>query len=284
MGKLRNVLGLVGLMAVLAIAPGAFAEDVVSYPRPWQIDFQEAVTPVAEKLHDLHNMLMIIITAITLFVMFLLLYVMWRFSAKRNPVPSKVTHNTLIEVVWTVVPVIILVIIAIPSFQLLYLSDKAPNPEMTLKVTASQFLWNYEYPDHEGFNFNSVMMPYDQVKERDLQNLEVDQEAVVPVDTEVRLLVTASDVLHSFAVPSFAVKLDAVPGRLHEGWFKATKTGTYYGQCSELCGQGHAFMPIKIKVVSKEAFAAWVEEAKKKFATNDVTGASKIAAVSTSKE
>ncbi|MAS86991.1 MAG: cytochrome c oxidase subunit II [Micavibrio sp.] len=229
-------------------------------PVNWGMDLQTSFSPVKERMHDFHTMLLYIITAIVLFVLFLLLYVIFRFNKKANPTPSKFTHNTLIEVVWTAIPVIILMVIAVPSFKLLFYGDRTPDPEMTLKVTGYQWYWGYEYPDFGDISFSSYMIPDDEIKEGQLRLLETDKAVVLPIETNIQILVTAADVLHSFAMPAFGVKTDAVPGRLNETWTYIEKEGTYYGQCSEICGTNHAFMPIMIKAVSKEDFAAWVKE------------------------
>lgn len=241
------------------------APALADKPHNWQLNFQDAATPVAESLRSLHDGLLIVISLITLFVMALLGYVIFRFRESRNPVPSKTAHNTLIEVVWTVVPVMILVGIAIPSFRLLYFQDRVENPEMTVKAIGRQWYWSYEYPDHGNFTFDSFMVKEADLKEGQLRLLEVDNQVVVPVDTNIRLYTTASDVLHSWTIPAFGIKVDAVTGRLNESWFRVTKPGTYYGQCSELCGVGHAFMPIAVKAVSKAEFEQWVAEARGKF-------------------
>lgn len=240
----------------------AFAQDAanVGAPQPWQMGLQQAASPVKSQLDSFHDLLLIIISAITLFVAALLVYVLVRFRASKNPVPSKLTHHTGLEVAWTVIPVVILAVIAVPSFRVLYYMDKAPNAEMTIKVTGFQWYWGYEYPDHGGIQFDSFMLPAEQVTDPNLRLLEVDQRVVVPVGTDIRVLVTAADVIHSWAVPAFGVKKDAVPGRLNETWFRADREGVYYGQCSEICGVNHAFMPIAVEVVSKEAFQAWVEQ------------------------
>ncbi len=238
-------------------------------PQNWQLNFQEAATPVAEGVRSLHDGLLIVISLITLFVMALLAYVMIRFRESRNPVPSKTAHNTIIEVVWTVVPVMILVGIAIPSFRLLYFQDRIENPEMTIKAIGRQWYWSYEYPDHGNFTFDSYMVKDADLKEGQLRLLEVDNQVVVPVDTNIRLYTTASDVLHAWTVPAFGIKIDAVTGRLNESWFRVTRPGTYYGQCSELCGVGHAFMPIAVKAVSKAEFEQWVAEARGRFSKSD---------------
>ncbi|NCF79157.1 MAG: cytochrome c oxidase subunit II, partial [Alphaproteobacteria bacterium] len=221
---------------------------------------------------DFNDFLLILMTAISVLVLGLMLYVIVRFNAKANPEPSKTTHNTLVEVIWTVVPIVILVVIAIPSFRLLYFQREIPQAEMTVKAVGYQWYWGYEYPDHGDFAFDSLMLT-DEERGDQPRLLATDTAMVVPVDTTVRVIVTAADVLHAFAMPAFGLKMDAVPGRWNETWFKAEKTGTFYGQCSELCGIRHAFMPIRIKVVEKAEFAAWVEEAKNEYAEIDDAGA-----------
>ena len=265
--KLSQVFAKIAAGAMSAAAlllPGLAAAAV---PQPWTFGFQEAVTPVMRDIQDLHHLLLIIITVITLFVLALLIYVIVRFNAKRNPTPSRTSHNTLIEVLWTVLPVLILVVIAVPSFKLLYFMDRTDKPEMTLKVTGHQWYWSYQYQDHGDFQFDSLMIPTDQLKPGQHRLLEVDNQVVVPVNTNIRLLVTSQDVLHAWAVPAFGVKMDTVPGRLNETWMRIERPGTYYGQCSELCGVNHGFMPIAVRAVSKEEFQVWVEEARKKFAS-----------------
>jgi cytochrome c oxidase subunit 2 len=223
-----------------------------------------------EGIADFHNLLLVIIISIATFVTLLLLYVITRFKASNNPVPSKTTHNTLLEVLWTVVPVLILMVIAIPSFKLLYFEDRAADAEMTVKVTGEQWYWTYEYPDNGGFTFDSMILDEGELGEHP-RLLGVDNPVVLPVDTTVRVLLAApvTGVIHSWAVPSLGVKTDTVPGRLNETWLRINEEGWYYGQCSELCGPGHGFMPIAIKAISKEAFGAWVTGAQKEFARND---------------
>jgi len=237
-------------------------------PKDWQITFQEAASENMTIITDFNNFLLILMTAISVFVLGLMLYVMVRFNARANPEPSTTTHNTLVEVVWTVVPIVILVVIAIPSFRLLYFQRDIPEADMTVKAVGYQWYWGYEYPDHGDFAFDSLMLS-DEERGDQPRLLATDTAMVVPVDTTVRVIVTAADVLHAFAMPAFGLKMDAVPGRLNETWFKAEKTGTYYGQCSELCGIRHAFMPIRIEVVSKADFALWVEEAQNEYAEID---------------
>jgi cytochrome c oxidase subunit 2 len=254
------------IVAGLGAAGSAFADA----PKPWQMGFQDAVTPVMERINDFHNMLLVIIITIAVFVTALLFYVMIRFNEKANPTPSKTSHNTILEVLWTIVPIIILVAIAIPSFKLLYFMDKTGKPEMTLKVTGAQWYWSYQYPDHGKFVFDSQMIADADLKPGQKRLLEVDNRVVVPVDTNIRVLVTANSVIHSWAVPAFGIKIDAVPGRMNETWMRITKPGVYYGQCSELCGINHGFMPISVEAVSKADFAKWVVQAKVKYKADKV--------------
>ena len=256
-------------LAMAGAALAAMPATALANSVPWQLGLQEAVTPVMERVHSFHNLLLFIITFIALFVLVLLLIVMFRFNARRNPVPSKTSHNTLIEVLWTVVPIMILVVIAIPSFRLLYYSDRTADAEMTIKAIGVQWYWTYEYPDHDNFTFDAVMKEDDELGPGEPRLLATDNAVVVPTDTNIRLLVTAEDVLHTWAIPSFGVKLDGVPGRLNETWFRVEKPGVYYGQCSELCGIRHGFMPIMVRAVPKNEFDAWVEEAKEEFARAD---------------
>jgi len=255
-----------GALAFLLWISGDARAEGLGMARPWQMTFQEAVSPVMEQINDFHNLLFWIITVITLFVLVLLIYVIVKFNEKANPVPSKTTHNTFIEVVWTVVPILILVVIAVPSFKLLFYMDKHHSPDMTLKVKGHQWYWSYEYPDQGGFTFLSQMVPEADLKPGQPRLLTVDNEVVLPIETNIRVLQTSADVIHNWAMPSMGLKLDTVPGRMNENWVRITKPGVYYGQCSELCGVGHAFMPITIRAVSKADFAAWVAEAQKKFA------------------
>ncbi len=263
-------------LVVLITSTGLAAAN---QPEPWQMGFQEAGSQNMALITDLNTFLLYLMTAITLLVLGLLLFVIVRFNARANPQPSQTSHNTLIEVAWTVVPIIILVIIAIPSFRLLYFQREIPQADMTVKAVGYQWYWGYEYPDHGGFAFDSLMLSDDERGDQP-RLLATDTAMVVPVDTTIRVVVTAADVLHSFALPAFGLKMDAVPGRLNETWFKADKTGTYYGQCSELCGIRHAFMPIRIEVVEKQAFATWVESAKVEYA-EIVTSGGKYAAAET---
>lgn len=247
-------------------------------PVPWQMDFQPAVTPVMENIEDFHRLLLYIITAISLFVLALLLWIMVRYNRRANPTPSRTAHNTTLEVMWTIVPVIILVIIAIPSFKLLYYEADMPKPDLTIKAIGKQWFWSYEYPK-TNFTFDSLgLSEADDTKRHEPRLLGVDNVIVVPINKVVEVVTTGADVIHSWAVPAFGVKMDAVPGRLNTTWFKATQLGTYYGQCSELCGARHAFMPIEVKVVSQGDFDSWLAGAKKKFAA--IQNDTRVAALS----
>ena len=255
-------------MAVLG-GGAAWAQDAATgQPHPWQLGLQQAATPVMDNIIWFHNFLLWLIVAITLFVLVLLMVVVVRFNARSNPVPSRTTHNTLIEVVWTVVPVLILVSIAVPSFRLLFLQLNVPKADVTIKATGKQWFWSYSYPD-EKFEFDSLLVQDKDLKQGQPRLLTADNAMVVPVNKVVVVQTTGADVIHSWAVPSFGVKIDAIPGRLNETWFKAERTGTYYGQCSQLCGRDHAFMPIEVRVVSDQEYAAWLADAKKKYASDD---------------
>jgi cytochrome c oxidase subunit 2 len=247
-------------------ASGSLAHAALGHPDPWQMGLQQAATQVMESITTFHSFLLILITLITVFVLGLLVIVMVKFNAKSNPVPSRTTHNTLLEVLWTVVPVLILVAIAVPSFRLLFLELDVPKADLTVKATGKQWYWTFTYPDNGPFEFDSLMVKDGELKSGQPRLLAADNAMVVPVNKVVRVLTTGADVIHAFAVPAFGVKIDAIPGRINETWFKATKEGVYYGQCSELCGRDHAFMPIEVHVVSEQAFTAWVEDAKKKYA------------------
>jgi cytochrome c oxidase subunit 2 len=254
-------LAFVGIAALAAVAGAA-------EPRPWEIGMQPPATPVQDRITAFHDELLVIISLITVFVLGLLLYVMVRFHHTRNPVPTRTTHNPVIEILWTVVPVLILVLIAVPSFKLMYYMDRVPDAEMTIKVTGNQWFWVYEYPDQGGLKFNSNLIAEKDLKPGDKRLLDVDNPLVVPVDATIRVQITsvADGVIHSWFMPSFGVQEYAVPGRLNESWFRVEHPGTYYGECNQICGINHAFMPIEIKAVSKPDFETWLGEAKKKFA------------------
>jgi cytochrome c oxidase subunit 2 len=263
------------VMAGLVIGDVAWAGT--GQPSPWQLGFQGSVTPVMDYIHWFHDWLLVIITLITLFVLGLLVAVVVKFNARANPTPSRTTHNTFLEVAWTLVPVIILVVIAVPSFKLLFMQTVLPPADLTIKATGKQWYWSYAYPD-SNFEFDSLMLKDNERKADQPRLLAVDNEIVVPVNKNVRVQVIGADVIHAFAVPSFGIIIDAVPGRLNETWFKATREGVYYGQCRELCGKDHAFMPIAVRVVSEREFATWLEQAKRKYAAIDGTRAANILA------
>jgi cytochrome c oxidase subunit 2 len=258
--------GLAACAAAGAVCAGATMAFAVGKPEPWQMGFQEPASPVMARIDGFHDFLLVIISVIAVFVLGLLVYVMVRFNAKRNPIPSKTSHNTLLEVVWTVVPIMILVVIAVPSFKLLYLEKVIPEAEMTIKAVGNQFYWTYEYPDHDELTFDAVLKDREELEDGQPWLLETDNRVVLPVATNVRVLITSTDVIHAWAVPALGVKMDAVPGRLNESWLRIEREGIYYGQCSELCGTNHGFMPIAVQAVSKAAFAEWVEKAKEEFA------------------
>ena len=262
-----------GALSSLVAAGSAYAAD--GQPSPWQLGFQKAATPIMEQITSFHTFVTIIIVVIALLVLALLVYVMVRFNENSNPLPSRTAHNTPLEIAWTVVPILILVAIAIPSFRLLFAQYDMPPPDLTITATGSQWYWTYEYPDH-GITFDSLMVQDADLKEGQPRLLTVDREVVVPVNKNVQVGVKANDVIHDWAVPSFGIKLDAVPGRLQSTWFRAERTGVFHGQCSELCGRNHAFMPITVRVVTDEEFADWLE--KTKAASNDTGETSKVAA------
>ena len=243
----------------LALSGAALAGD--GQPSPWQMGFQKSASPIMTQINDFHTYVTIIITLIALFVLVLMIYVMARFNEKRNPTPSRTSHNTALEVAWTVIPIFILVAIAIPSFRLLFAQYDFPKADITITATGNQWYWSYEYPD-EGVKFDSIMVPDASLKEGQPRLLTVDNEVVVPVNKNVIVGLKSNDVIHDWAMPSFGVKLDAVPGRLQQTWFRAEREGIYYGQCSELCGRNHAFMPIAVRVVSQDEYDAWVAEHK----------------------
>jgi cytochrome c oxidase subunit 2 len=266
-----------GLMSRFGALTGAgamftgAAKAAEGRPEDWQLGFQPPATPIAEQMQGFHNLLLVIITVITLFVLALLLWVIIRYNSKANPVPSKTHHNTLLEVAWTVIPVLILLVIAIPSFRLLYAQYEFPKPDLTIKATGHQWYWSYQYPDHEGIGFDAnVANDSDRTSTDPAKRylLAADNDVVVPVNKVVHVLITSDDVIHNWAIPAFGVKMDAVRGRNTAVWFKATRPGVYYGQCSELCGARHAYMPITVRVVSDEEFAAWVGKAKQQSASS----------------
>jgi cytochrome c oxidase subunit 2 len=251
----RLAAGVVAAAALLSGVSAALAG--MGEPSPWQIGLQDSATPIMSDITWFHNILLWIIAGISAFVLALLLIIIVRFNARANPTPTRTTHNTLLEVLWTILPVIILACIAVPSFRLLFIQLDVPKPDLTIKATGEQWFWTYVYPDNN-IKIDSVMVPDKDLKPGQPRLLTVDNEMVVPVNKVVHVIVTGADVIHSFNVPSFGIRIDAVPGRINETWFKATTEGMFYGQCSELCGKDHSFMPIAVRVVSDADFAAWL--------------------------
>ena len=254
------------IISSFLITANVFADQ----PKDWQLGFQNPASDGMRDIVNFHNNLLLpIIIAISVFVLFLMLYACVRFRASANPNPSKRTHNVTVEILWTLIPCLILIVMAVPSFKILYKQDTIPKADLTIKAIGYQWYWGYEYPD-ENIIFDSYMVEEKDLRADQPRLLAVDNEVVVPVNKVVKVLITANDVLHAWALPSFGVKRDAVPGRINETWFKAEKEGTYYGQCSELCGIKHAFMPITVKVVSEEDYEEWLSEARVKFAKNEI--------------
>jgi len=264
-------------LAALATGHAASADQ----PQPWQLGFQAPATPVTERITEFHDALLIIIFIISAIVFGLLLVIMVRFNHRSHPVPTRTTHNTVIEILWTVVPVVVLVGIAVPSFKLMYYMDRVPDSKMTIKITGHQWYWEYNYPDQGNIDFNSNLIADKDLQPGQKRLLEVDNPLVVPVGTTIRVQVTGTDVIHSWFVPSFGVQEYAVVGRLNEAWMQVNNVGTYYGECNQICGVNHAMMPIKVVVVSQDDFQKWLTEAKTKFAADKPVdaGATQIAAV-----
>ena len=263
--------------AALAALTALFSGVAQAAPHNWQLGMQPAATPVMAQIEDFHTLLLYIIVAICIIVAMLLVWVMVRYNSHANPTPSKTQHNTLLEVAWTIIPVIILVVIAIPSFRLLYFEAVIPKPDITVQVIGRQWYWTYAFPKEGGLQFDSNMLKDDVAKQKgEPRLLGVDNPLYVPVNKVVEVQTTASDVIHSWSVPAFGVKMDAIPGHINHTWFKATQLGTYYGQCSQLCGANHAFMPIEVKVVTQAQYDAWLAQAKRKYANDD--GATRFAA------
>ncbi len=257
---------LIALLLLPAVLPGSAA--YAQAPSPWEMGMQPAFSPVKQQIIDLHDLVLVIITLITLFVGGLLGWVMWRYNAKRNPVPGHAVHNTVLEIAWTVIPVLILVIIAIPSFRLIYYEDRTYDPDLTIKVTGHQWYWEYTYPDKGNLDFSSYIVPDDQLKPGQLRLLTVDHPLVVPVDKNIRILQTSGDVIHSFFIPSLGVQRYAIPGRIIETWMRVDKPGAYYGECNQICGTNHSRMPIMVRAVPEQEFETWLVQAKKQFAAN----------------
>jgi cytochrome c oxidase subunit 2 len=285
MSVIKRLIAFVVTAGVTVLAGGGAAlatTPATGQPKAWELGLQPGATPVMDDIIWFHDFLLWIIGAIALFVLALLVIVIVKFNARANPVPSRTTHNTTIEIIWTVVPVLILVAIAVPSFRLLFYELKVPKADVTVKATGKQWFWSYSYPDQK-FEFDSLMLQDKELKAGQPRLLAVDNDMVVPVNKVVRVLVTGADVIHSFSVPSFGIKIDAIPGRINETWFKAEHVGMYYGQCSQLCGRDHAFMPIAVHVVSEKDYTAWLDQAKKKYAStgdtarpNDVASAAPV--------
>lgn len=250
-------------LTVLAVSPA-----LAQAPRPWAIGMQPAFSPVKRDINSLNHMVLIIIILITLTVASLLIWVMWRYNAKRNPVPSALSHNTVLEVAWTIVPILILVVMAIPSFRLVYYEDRTDNPDLTVKITGHQWYWEYTYPQQKNLDFSSYIIPDDKLKPGQPRLLSVDNELVLPVGKNIRLLETSGDVIHSFFVPSLGVQRYAIPGRTIETWVRIDKPGVYYGECNQICGTNHSRMPIVVRGVSPKEFQAWTAQAQKEFAAD----------------
>ncbi len=269
--SLNRILYAVTAFLISFFSGGALAlADGVYKAKPGQLGFMEPATQVMRDITDFHDGLLVMCVVISLFVMFLMAYIFIKFNAKTNPTPSTTTHNTLLEIIWSVVPVLILVLIAVPSFKLLYFADVVPESDLTVKAIGNQWYWTYEYPDHEDITFDSTMLSDEENAAAGYPRLlGTDTHIVVPVNKTVRMIVTANDVIHAWAIPAFGVKIDAVPGKLNETWFKAEREGIYYGQCSELCGKDHGFMPIMVEVVSQEEYEAWLIKAKEDYAEDD---------------
>lgn len=261
------------VLALVVAATGALAAVAwAAQPRPWELGMQPPATPVKDRLNAFHNELLVIIFLISAFVMALLLYVIVRFNHRRNPEPTLTSHNTVIELLWTVIPVLILVLIAIPSFKLMYYMDRVPPDAMTIRVTGHQWYWTYTYPDEKNLSFDSNIIPTADLKPGQTRLLDVNNPLVVPVNTNIRVLVTSTDVIHSWFIPSFGVQEYAVIGRLNHSWFNVERPGAYYGECNQICGLNHSFMPIKVVAVTKDAFQRWLVEAQKKFAHDGQDG------------
>jgi cytochrome c oxidase subunit II len=266
--KVFSRLAAIALTAVALLASAKLALAGLGQPSPWELGLQDSASPVMDEIAGFHYFLLWVIAAITVFVLALLLIIMVRFNARANPTPSRTTHNTFLEVMWTIVPVIILALIAVPSFRLLFVELDVPKPDLTVKVTGKQWFWSYNYPDSGNFEFDSLMIADKDLKPGQLRLLSVDNEMVVPVNKVVHVLITGADVIHSFNVPSFGIRIDAIPGRINDTWFKATTEGVFYGECSELCGKDHSFMPIAVRVVSDSDFTAWLTHAKQEFSAD----------------
>ncbi|MDB5376364.1 MAG: coxB [Rubritepida sp.] len=259
-----------------AVIGSAQAQDMVGAPHNWGMGLQAAAGPIKERIHDFNDLLLWIIVIITVFVAGLLAWCIWKYDHKKNAVPSQNSHNTVLEIAWTVIPVLILLVIAIPSFRLIYYEDRARDADLTINVTGRQWYWNYAFPDNGNFNFDSRIVAAADLKPGQLRNLEVDEPLVIPVNRTVRVMTHGQDVIHSFFVPSLGIQRYAIPGRTIETWMRADHTGTFYGQCNQICGTNHAFMPIVVRAVPQAEFDAWAASARTRFA--DSTGTAPVAA------
>lgn len=277
--SLNKIFSAVAAFLAISLSGGAVTlADGIYKAKPDQLGFMEPATEVMRDIVDFHDILLWICIGVTLFVMVLMLFIFVKFNAKANPTPSKTTHHTGLEIVWTIVPIVILIFIAVPSFRLLYLGDVIPESDLTVKAIGNQWYWTYEYPDHDDFSFDSYMLTDEEAAAAGHPRLlGTDTHIVVPVNKTVRMIVTASDVIHSWAIPAFGVKIDAVPGKLNETWFKAEREGMYYGQCSELCGKDHGFMPIMVEVVSEEKYNAWITMAREEYAAGETDNLTRVA-------
>ena len=274
--NLRSLLS-AAMSVMMAFGVLCVSTAYAAEPQPWQLGLQDPAGSIAERATSLHNMLLVIITVISLFVLGLLVYVCVRFRASANPKPSKTSHNTIIEILWTVVPVLILVVIAVPSFQLLYYMDKTKDTEMVIKVTGNQWYWNYEYSD-ENISFDSYLVDEEDLGEDQIRLLSVDNPLVVPAGTRIKLLVTGNDVMHSFFVPSLAVQIYSIAGRINEAWIDVPEgTKKYYGQCNQICGVNHAYMPIVVQALNEADYAEWLLNAKEEFASVEIPSATLLA-------
>jgi cytochrome c oxidase subunit II len=257
---------LLAALTMMLVTPGAAAlAQAIGAPRPWEMGMQAAFGPLKQEQIDLHHLVLVIITVITLFVAGLLGWVMWRYNARRNPAPTRTAHNTVLEIAWTVIPVLILVVMAIPSFRLVYYEDRTHDADLTIKVTGHQWYWEYTYPDKNNIDFSSYIIPDDQLKPGQRRLLEVDNQLVVPVGKNVRILTTSGDVIHSWFIPALGVQRYAIPGRTIETWLRADQPGVYYGECNQICGTNHSRMPIVVHAVPEQEFNAWLTQAKTKF-------------------
>ncbi len=276
--KVFSRLTCLGATAGMLLGGAGAAFAGLGQPTPWEIGLQGSASPIMDDITSFNTFLTWLTSAIALFVLILLAIIIVRFNARANPIPSRTTHNTPLEILWTIVPVIILALIAVPSFRLLFVQLDVPKPDLTVKATGKQWYWSYSYPDNGNFQFDSTIVTEKDLKPGQPRLLTVDNEMVVPVNKVVHVLVTGADVIHSFAVPSFGIRIDAIPGRINDTWFKATREGMYYGQCSELCGINHSFMPIAVRVVSDTDFTTWAATAKQKYADTESAPATAVAA------